>query len=92
MPMYWNYERIDNDKILIIITLQCIICIVHSYGDEMEQMICIVVARIIYITILENIRSNGNCELYISEAYWPWPSYGYPFEVFSEIEKGIFSQ
>jgi hypothetical protein len=49
-----------------------------SCGDEMQQMLCLVLARIIYITILENIRSNGNCELYIFEAFWPWPSYGYP--------------
>jgi hypothetical protein len=55
----------------------------------MQQMLCIVVARVIYITILENVRSNGNCELYISEAFWPWPSYGYPFQDFLEIEKGI---
>jgi hypothetical protein len=56
----------------------------------MQQMLCIVVARVIYITILENVRSNGNCEVYISEAFWPWPSYGYPFQDFFEIEKGIF--
>jgi hypothetical protein len=92
MPMSRNSERIDNDKILIIIILQCVICIVHSCGDEMQQMLCIVLARIIYITILENVRSNGNCELYIFEAFWPWPSYGYPFQDFFEIEKGIFSQ
>jgi hypothetical protein len=58
----------------------------------MEQMLCIVVARKIYITILDNVRSNGNCELYISEAFWPWPSYGNPFQDLCEIEKGNFSQ
>jgi hypothetical protein len=35
--------------------------IVHSCGDEMQQMLCIIVGRLIYITILENVRSNGNC-------------------------------
>jgi hypothetical protein len=56
----------------------------------MQQMLCIAVAREIYITILENVKNNGNCELHIFEAFWPWPSYGYPFQDFLEIEKGIF--
>jgi hypothetical protein len=55
-------------------------------------MLCIIVARIIYVTIVENIRSNGNSELYISKAFWPWPRYGYHVHDFFEIEKGIFSQ
>jgi amino acid permease len=40
-------------------------------------MLYIVVARIINITILKNVRSNGNCELYICEAFRPSPRYGY---------------
>ena len=79
MPIQRNFERIDNYKILISIIFQCVICIVHRYGNEMQQMLYIVVVRIIYIKILKNVRSNGNCELYIFEVFWPRPSYGYPF-------------
>ena len=90
--MYKNNECIDNDKMLIIITLQYIICIIHKCDNEMQQILCIKVARIINITILENIRSNGNCEIYICEEFRPSPRYGYFFQDFFEIEKGFFSQ
>jgi hypothetical protein len=56
----------------------------------MQQMLCIVVATILYITILENVRSNGNCELYISEAFWPWQAMGTPSRTFLKLKKEFF--
>jgi hypothetical protein len=58
----------------------------------MQQMLCIVVARIINITIAENVRSNGNCEMYICEEFRPWPRYGYFVQDFFESEKRLFPQ